>query len=605
MQNKTNPTSASLRKLWPLLGASQKKTLLVAVLARLVLNILDLVALAGVGVLAFALGSSGFGTKALGIIRLPILGDIQIGPREAVLLALAVAALFLLKSCGAIWSNFWIGDQISKIETDFTARVFNSLFSRTAEIPKIANSSAEIQNLVTTSSKALFADLLNSAFVIIAEGSLLLVVLIGFILINPLATVGLVLYLGLVVLILNRVIERLASTTYVRGYEAGIGTFNATSNLLATQRELRLSRKAHQWVDVIATSKREHSSAVARTASLSNLPRYVVESALILGVLSFLGLIVVLSDLQSQAVTIGIFLAGGLRLVASVIPLQTAFTLQKQASFQGWPVYKVLREIALQSPIDFAGTTANEDVEVGLTLQGVGLVGRDDFTVLENISFQFKSGLKYALVGPTGAGKSSIFEVALGFRKITSGHIEINGETPEQFIKSHPGALGYVPQRPEIIHGTLLQNVTLQPNSDTLDLERLEAILDFADLRNLVRKLPMGLNTALAPGSNQLSGGEIQRLGLARALFSKPRFLFLDEATSALDANTESRISKALDELKTHVTVILIAHRLSTVKNADRILYIENGLVQASGTFDELLESSPDFRRAVKELSTD
>jgi ABC-type multidrug transport system fused ATPase/permease subunit len=153
-----------------------------------------------------------------------------------------------------------------------------------------------------------------------------------------------------------------------------------------------------------------------------------------------------------------------------------------------------------------------------------------------------------------------------------------------------------------LITGTISENVSLLPNEPS-DEAQVVACLEAAGLPQFCKTEMLGLQ--VEPDSGQLSGGEIQRLGIARALYRNPEILFLDEATSSLDAKTESQISAVLDQLRGKMTIVLIAHRLSTVKSADKIIYLNQGRVVAEGTFKQLQESVPDFDRAVKLMGLD
>lgn len=165
-------------------------------------------------------------------------------------------------------------------------------------------------------------------------------------------------------------------------------------------------------------------------------------------------------------------------------------------------------------------------------------------------------------------------------------------------MRAHPGYVGIVSQRPHLVHGTIIENVSLDQVASS-STERAKECLHMAGLGNYTLSPDWPLSQ-VRPDSGQFSGGEIQRIGLARALYRNPKILFLDEATSALDAGSENEVSKVLLGLRESMTVVLIAHRLSTVKNADKILYIDKGQLVAEGTFQELLERVPDFAQAVK-----
>jgi ATP-binding cassette subfamily C protein len=215
------------------------------------------------------------------------------------------------------------------------------------------------------------------------------------------------------------------------------------------------------------------------------------------------------------------------------------------------------------------------------------------------LTFEALPKQKTAIVGPSGAGKTTTFEIAAGFRLPSSGTVTISGYTPRDIIENFPGAIGFVPQRPQLISASLAENVSLVEESST-NINQVRNSLELAGLGEFINPIRFGLARFINPDSGELSGGEIQRLGLARALYRDPKILFLDEATSALDAETESKVNQTLDKLRGNMTIVLIAHRLSTVMNADNIIYLDKGRVVAQGTFQELKAKVPDFAKAVE-----
>jgi ATP-binding cassette subfamily C protein len=163
----------------------------------------------------------------------------------------------------------------------------------------------------------------------------------------------------------------------------------------------------------------------------------------------------------------------------------------------------------------------------------------------------------------------------------------------------YPGRVSYVPQRPGLVSGTILENVALAEEPDQIDRTQALEALRLAHLADIIEDLPDGLDTPLGKLQDGLSGGQMQRLGLARALYSKPGLLVMDEATSALDAESEAEIQKALDAMRGRVTVVLIAHRLNTIQHADKVILVEDGQVKDSGTFKELIARNPSVGRVV------
>jgi ABC-type bacteriocin/lantibiotic exporter with double-glycine peptidase domain len=209
-------------------------------------------------------------------------------------------------------------------------------------------------------------------------------------------------------------------------------------------------------------------------------------------------------------------------------------------------------------------------------------------------------GETVAIVGPSGSGKSTLVDLILGLLTPEIGEVLISDLKPESTITKWPGAIGYVPQNIYISQSSILENVALGFSGADINLELATDSLENAQLMGLIRELPEGIYSNVGARGSRLSGGQRQRLGIARSLYTKPRLLILDEATSALDGLTENEVSEAINNLKSTLTVLLIAHRLSTVKIADRIIYMENGKIRSIGKFGELRDSIPDFDKQAK-----
>jgi ABC-type multidrug transport system fused ATPase/permease subunit len=219
---------------------------------------------------------------------------------------------------------------------------------------------------------------------------------------------------------------------------------------------------------------------------------------------------------------------------------------------------------------------------------------------LIDCSLKIPAGSSVAVVGPTGAGKTSLIDVILGIIEPTSGRVLLSSRTVKESIINWPGSIGYVPQDIAIINGTLKDNVRLGYSSNKIADEDVMSALEIAQLSKFAATLSLGIDTVVGEKGSQLSGGQRQRLGIARAMFTKPKLLVLDEATSALDGETESNISKAIESLHGKTTVITIAHRLSTVRNSDQVVYLDKGVIAAIGTFEEVRRKVPDFDNQAK-----
>jgi ATP-binding cassette, subfamily B, bacterial PglK len=219
---------------------------------------------------------------------------------------------------------------------------------------------------------------------------------------------------------------------------------------------------------------------------------------------------------------------------------------------------------------------------------------------LTNVNLEFSHGESIAIVGPSGAGKTSLVDVLLGVLEPQEGSVEISGFAPIETIINWPGAISYVPQDVAISKGTIRENIALGYPIDVATDELVDSAIRIAHLVEFVSSLPDGIDTQVGERGAKISGGQRQRLGIARAMFTKPSLLVLDEATSALDGETEANISEAIQGLRGSVTVVMIAHRLSTVRSADLVVYMESGKIVATGTFEEVRTQVPDFDNQAK-----
>jgi len=193
-------------------------------------------------------------------------------------------------------------------------------------------------------------------------------------------------------------------------------------------------------------------------------------------------------------------------------------------------------------------------------------------------------------------------DVILGVISPDAGVVEISGRSASDVVREWPGVLAYVPQDVAIIDGTVRSNVAMGLPDSLVDDERVREALRRAHLSALFDNSREGLDTLVGEHGVKLSGGQRQRLGIARALYTRPRFLVLDEATSALDAQTEFDVSETIAEMSGEVTRVIIAHRLATIRNCDVVVYLDRGRVVASGTFDEVGTAIPDFDRQAELL---
>lgn len=222
---------------------------------------------------------------------------------------------------------------------------------------------------------------------------------------------------------------------------------------------------------------------------------------------------------------------------------------------------------------------------------------------IANVNLTITRGESVGIVGATGAGKSTLVDVILGLLPATRGSVTVDGVDLGHGAAPWKRRVGYVPQTPFLTDDTLRRNIALGISDHDIDDERLRSVLPMAQLVSFIDPLPEGLDTLVGERGIRISGGERQRIAIARALYHDPDLLVFDEATASLDVATETEITRAIDALHGVKTMIVVAHRLSTVRRCDRIIWLNRGTVAGLGSFDALRERHPEFRR-ISELAS-
>ena len=469
----------------------------------------------------------------------------------------------------------------------------------------------EMMYAIQLGSPYAFNTLLNAVNAFVTEAMLFVLVLIGFLFVDPWATLAAVVYFGVIAFVMQYFVGSLMTKAGKIAAEGAVQANTAISDLLSVFRELLVLGKREKYIDGIYKARVAAAESAATQYYLSGMPRYIIEAALLVGVALFVLAQALAGDVVKSAATVGVFLSGGFRLTAALLPLQNALLTINAALPSARTAHAILElaridEAAAQkkviTKVDSPEilTKAGSNAPIGIELRDVSFSYPDaDHPALRNASFQVQPGTQVALMGPSGAGKSTIADLLCSVLTPTSGTLvrtdSSNG--PDDFQEQ--GRVSYVPQRPGLVSGTILENVALAENEEEVNREQALEALQLANLSDLIAELPDGIDTPLGKLQDGLSGGQMQRLGLARALYTKPGLLVMDEATSALDAESEAEIQKALDSMRGKVTVVLIAHRLNTIQHADKVILVEDGEVKDSGTFKELIARNPSVERVV------
>lgn len=479
---------------------------------------------------------------------------------------------FVFKGILSVFLNYLTATYVARIEASKSSQLYKSLLgARLNQVEKY--SQQEIIQGLTASMNAGFAQTVSIASSMLGEIALLVGVSAYLAYTNIVLFLGVGVFFGCVGLLMHLTIGKASGSSAGRAYKGGIYTQGLILNSLSNFRQLVTSLRTSSFETAFSASRKDTAHQNAVYATITTLPRYITEIAVMVGV----GILVLQrspeTGLGVSAATIAVFLAGIFRIVASMLPLQAGLSALKRVEPEADMGFKLIEEFKTFRSQTTAGTNLGpidikaEDLSFGY--------GSEPSQVLDRVSFSVAPGSYVAISGKSGEGKSTLADLILGLREPSSGTIRLNGEAPRFMTRSSHNAVGYVPQSTSLFGGTLLENILLEIAPKNVDEEALDDALKASNLSSLIQSLDKGLATVIGPGGVELSGGQAQRVGLARALYLKPQLLVLDEATSALDSETEEVIHSALLSLKGKVTCLVIAHRPQTLKDADLVLKVQ------------------------------
>jgi ABC-type multidrug transport system fused ATPase/permease subunit len=428
--------------------------------------------------------------------------------------------------------------------------------------------------------------------------------ILGLFAVDPVTSIGTVLIFGVVAWVLYKLMHERANRIGNLNSRLTIKSNEKIVEVFSSYRESVVRNRRDYYARSIAETRLDIANVYAEIGFMPYISKYVLETTVVVGAVLIGALQFALQDAAHAVATLAIFVATGTRIGPAVLRIQQGVVMMKSSFGMAKPTLDLIEFLGNKPMIenyDDVVHTEHFGFDAGVELSNVSLTYPDNSeSALKNVSISASAGKIIAIVGPSGAGKTTLVDVLLGVIEPDNGSVQISKVTPLEAIAKWPGAISYVPQDVMVVNGSIRENVALGYPLDAARDELVNSALSIASLSDFVANLPEGLDTNLGERGGKISGGQRQRIGIARALFTKPKLLVLDEATSALDGDTEESISSDIQKLKGSTTVVLIAHRLSTVRDADLVLYMDKGEIVARGTFEEVRNAVPDFDRQAK-----
>jgi ATP-binding cassette, subfamily B, bacterial PglK len=330
------------------------------------------------------------------------------------------------------------------------------------------------------------------------------------------------------------------------------------------------------------------------------LPRIATETLLVVFLIGFTSVFLLFNqDIKELTAVLSIFSLASIRLIPAFSNLVTGISSLKKYSFTLNKLYNDIKELeklekdkstkVASSDYRKATRELNFSKEIVLDAVTYGYPNASG-TALNSISMRIAKGSSIAFIGKSGAGKTTLVDVILGLLVPQSGDIKVDGESVYEDLRSWQNLIGYIPQSIFLTDETIERNIAFGVSDHLIDQERLKKAIKAAQLEELIERLPQGTQTMVGERGVLLSGGQRQRIGIARALYHEREILILDEATAALDNETESLITEAMQSLSGQKTLIIIAHRLTTIKDCNRVYELQKGQIVKEGTYQELVE---------------
>jgi len=524
---------------------------------------------------------------------LTALGNPDHAGQVKIIMAVLVGVYFA-KNLYLLFLEWWQASFTVGLLIDFSQRLF-TLYLRQPYNFHLQRNSAHLIRNITGEVGQFIGNAVYPIISLVAELLVLLSILALLLLIEPVGSIVVFVVLTVAAWLFHLCTHnRVTRWGEIRQFHDG-QVMQHLQQGLGSVKDVKLLGRETNFLNLFKEHNRKSGQMAQFLQILQILPRLWLE---LLAVLGFALLVVIMlaqgREMSSIVPTMGLFATAAFRLMPSVGRILIAI----QSLRFGLPAINSLYEdfTSLESEPEPVGSTPGEKPDLlndDIRLENLSYNYLDTPTpAIEDISIRIKQGESIGLIGPSGSGKSTLVDIILGLLRPDSGQVIVDGKDIQRNIRLWQDQIGYVPQVIYLTDDTLRQNIAFGLSQDQIDDEAVKRAIDSAQLGEFVANLPDKMETIVGERGIRLSGGQRQRIGIARALYHDPNVLVLDEATSALDTATEKGVMEAVMALHGSKTVIIVAHRLSTVENCDVLFHLEQGRLIQQGTPQELLNLS-------------
>ena len=601
------PSDNLLLRSLSILSSSDKKKISLVIGVQVFLGLLDLFAILIVGILG-ALAVNGIQSRSPGsrvATALDFLGlsdqslQIQVG-----LLGISAAFLMLVRTVLSVYFSRKVLFFLSRRGAQLSSVLVRRLLSQSLLVIQ-ERTTQQMLYALTNGVATITLGVLGTAVNLIADISLLAILSVGLFVVDFSVALSTFLMFSTIGFTLYYLLHKKARALGLLDAKYSIASNEKIVEVLESYRESVVRNRRNYYADEIRELRYSLADTLARISFLPNISKYVIEISVIFGTLLICAIQFLITDATQAIAVLAVFLTAGARIAPAVMRVQQGAIQIRGSLGSASPTLDLIENLSANvdlipssdEQIDFTYSGFKSEV----TLKDVSFKYSENSNfALRNVSLHIKPGQQVAIVGSSGAGKTTLVDLLLGIITPDAGAVLISGTTVMDAITQWSGAISYVPQDIKIANGSIRENVSLGYPKELATESRVSKALEIAHLSDLVATLDDGIDAPTGEKGWKLSGGQRQRLGIARALFTSPKLIVFDEATSALDGETESLIADSIHSLKGSVTVIMIAHRLSTVREADMVVYMEAGEIKTTGTFEEVRSTVPNFDKQAR-----
>lgn len=597
----------SLDKLRWLFPGKKFALLVLNVVLLFLVSLLDMLGVAVIlPIIQLAMGAD-YSTGYLGVIA-----DFLGNPNRETFIIIASIILvvsFILKGILSLTIKWWSSGFLARQEAATATAVLQSYMSEDYLSHK-KRSASEIIRAVGQAVSQAYGQYVGGWLSVLGEVFSIIFLMVFLLVVMPIPALIAFVYFGATSFILQKLISERNRKAGAEGIDAAIQINFKTLEAINGFREIKLLGLSDRQVYDYQHARLMEAEAARAKRFLIDVPKYLLEIIFIVGIMLIMAFMTMTGGIQSASYLL-VFAGACIRILPSYVRVVGSLGTLRSGHAA---VNIVINEIQWANNQLSSFNLIENEPDIGVFAQineryipttvkveNVDFSYPDgDHKVLKNLSLIIPAGSSLALVGGSGSGKTTLVDLMLGLTTPSSGQITQNGQPINENLNEWHAKIGYVPQDVFLGNGTVLEAVAFGLKPAEIDRGRVLECLQIAELADVIEGLDHGVDTPIGEHGTRLSGGQRQRLGIARALYRNPSVLFLDEATSALDNETEHKITQTINKLSKEITVVIVAHRLSTVKSVDQLIYLSEGEIAAQGTFVEVQRQNPEFAHLVE-----